>query len=337
MFHRHPPRGFTLVELLIVAALIGLLVALLLPAIQAATEAARRSQCQSNLGQLIVAVHNYEMAHGVYPPGSLESQGPILNWPKGYHHSWLVQLLPYIEHHSTQKQVDFVAGVYDASNVPVRSMTLDLLHCPSDTLLRGRSNYAGVHHDRESAIDRDNSGVFFLNSRVRQADVTDGVSQTMFLGEKMLDSSDLGWMSGTRATLRNTAWATGTPAAPAAVPPTFELNEHGLPELSPQMESTLLQYRGPNAVQYSIDGSDGSDGSDVAAGRLDSSGNLKANSRINPALLHVGGFSGAHPGGSQYAFGDGSVQFLSNTIDPPTYQRLGNRHDGRLLDPGKYR
>ncbi|MGH7140958.1 MAG: DUF1559 domain-containing protein, partial [Pirellulales bacterium] len=96
-FHKGSRRGFTLVELLVVIAIIGILIALLLPAVQAARETARRHSCMNNLCQLIIATQNYAAAHGVLPPGSIEAAGPVRNQPVGYHISWVAQILPFIE------------------------------------------------------------------------------------------------------------------------------------------------------------------------------------------------------------------------------------------------
>src|SRR3954451_14542119 len=92
--------GFTLIELLVVIAIISVLIALLLPAVQAAREAARRVQCVNNLMQLGIALHNYESSYEMLPPGSVNPTGPIVNLPRGYHVSWMVQLLPFIEQKS---------------------------------------------------------------------------------------------------------------------------------------------------------------------------------------------------------------------------------------------
>ena len=89
--------GFTLVELLVVIAIIGILVALLLPAIQAAREAARRTSCLNNVMQLGLAVHNYEFNFETLPPGVTDTKGPIRNEPQGHHVSWIVQILPFME------------------------------------------------------------------------------------------------------------------------------------------------------------------------------------------------------------------------------------------------
>jgi hypothetical protein len=138
-------------------------------------------------------------------------------------------------------------------------------------------NYAACHHDVEAPIDQDNNGVMFLNSAVPIRDISDGTTHTIFVGEKAIEEDDLGWMSGTRATLRNTG---------------------GNPNLN-------MPVRG------AIDG-----GPAQAAG---------------DPLLYVGGFSSYHPGGAQFMIGDGSVRFISETIDQLVYQQLGNRADGKLM------
>ena len=88
--------GFTFVELIFVWRLSPCLIALLLPAVQSAREAARRAQCSNNLMQLGIALGSYASTHSVLPPGVVNDTGPIENLPRGYHHSWVVQILPFI-------------------------------------------------------------------------------------------------------------------------------------------------------------------------------------------------------------------------------------------------
>ncbi len=198
--------GFTLIELLVVIAIIAVLVALLLPAVQQAREAARRTQCKNNLMQIALALHNYEMSYERLPPGSVDPNRPIRNEPKGYHFGWLMQVLPYLDQANTYQHFNSAVSLYDPANDAPRKVMISVLLCPSNWNNRGGTgitNYAGCHHDVEAPIDIDNNGVLFLNSSIRHRDVRDGVSNTIFVGEHTDGTSDLGWASGTKATLRN--------------------------------------------------------------------------------------------------------------------------------------
>ncbi|HTI51905.1 MAG TPA: DUF1559 domain-containing protein, partial [Planctomycetaceae bacterium] len=135
-----------------VIAIIGVLVALLLPAVQQAREAARRTQCKNNLMQLGLALHNYEMAYERLPPGSVNTTGPIRSEEKGYHMSWMVQILPYIDQLVVYEHFDFDAGAYDEKNKEPRSAHIPTYVCPSRARGAnvGAHDYGGCHHDVEA-------------------------------------------------------------------------------------------------------------------------------------------------------------------------------------------
>ncbi len=198
--------AFTLVELLVVIAIIGILVSLLLPAVQNARESARRVSCENKLAQLANAMQQYLAANETLPSGTVANSGPIENLPQGLDQSWTIFLLPYLDELVAFEKIDLTASVYDKGQASVRDHPIPVLICPSDwsTNPLPSSNYAGCHHHLESPIDTDNLGVLFLNSHIGRADITDGQRYTFLLGEKKGEPTDLGWLSGTRATLRNT-------------------------------------------------------------------------------------------------------------------------------------
>ncbi len=314
--------GFTYLEMVVVIAIIGVLVALLLPAVQAAREAARRMACGNHLEQLILAVQQYEAAHGVYPPGTIADQGPILNVPQGYHHGWISQILPYLEQEVVARNIDRRASVYGPANRDPRRADIEVLRCPSSPAGGvGYSDYAAVHHDREAPIDVDNNGVFFLNSAIRYDDVVDGVSNTIFLGEKATVRGDLGWMSGTRATLRNFGvfggggWGWGNA-------PRLPWTGDGPPP-DAASESGPREMLNDQALKEALFQAAESDTSLLPEQRVQVPQDMR---------LAVGGFSSVHPGGAQFARGDGSVRFVAETIDIQVRWQLANRADRRLDD-----
>lgn len=328
MKNRH--KGFTLVELLVVIAIIGILVALLLPAIQAAREAARRTECGQHLSQLIVAIHNYEMAWDAYPSGTIEKQGPIQNHAHGYHHGWLIGLLPYMEQKNAYQHIDRTVGVYHKKNAPVRQLTIGTLICPSQAAaVKGYTSYAGVHHDVEAPIDTSNNGVFFLNSRITYDDITDGSAYTLFVGEKIIEPGDLGWMSGTRATLRNTGLGPNVSG--------FQGGRANWAR-NPVVDENLWAESGGMSSGYDM-GMGSEEFGESMEQEPDAELASEASKDGGPAgpppkgpVLPVGDFGSMHPGGSQFALGDGRVNFLSEDMSLQVYQQLGHRADGKLLD-----
>jgi prepilin-type N-terminal cleavage/methylation domain-containing protein len=127
---RKPLRGFTLVELLVVIAIIGILIALLLPAVQAAREAARRTQCTNNLKQIGLGLQNYHDVYGGFPPGNV-THGACCGVKS--HMVWTVAVLPFMEQANLQDKVDLNKPIEDAANAFIQAQDLAAYNCPSDT------------------------------------------------------------------------------------------------------------------------------------------------------------------------------------------------------------
>ena len=303
--------AYTLIEVMFVAMFVGFLVALLLPAVQAAREAARRWQCSLQLQNLIVAIHHYEMQQSRLPSGVVDKVGPIRQAPIGYHHNWISAILPYLEEKNLHSAIDFSAGVYDPPNVTVRQMVLPMLICPSvgSTSTTGPyTSYAGNYHHKSAPIDVNNTGVFFLNSRLRQDDILDGTSNTIYLMEKPIDDLDFGWMSGTFASLRTGEGMLRAGTAPSRRP------LPGMPD-----------YRLPIDVKLQ----DGEYPVDIFVASKNYSGNNTV-----PIVLISTIAGSPHPGGAQFAYGDGRVGFISRSMTG-TMEELCHRQDGRMPQSDK--
>lgn len=300
-------RGFTLIELMAVLAIITMLVGLLSPVVVRARESARRMQCQNHLMQIGLALNNYANTHGVLPPGTSNATGPIVSKENvaSYHMSWIVQILPFLEQSTAFQHIDFSSSVYSPENLPLRPRTVAILLCPSDSGQKHGStgaaitNYCGIHNDVEAPIDVNQNGVLFLNSAIRHDQITDGGSNTIFVGEVLSQrGTELGWMAGTRSSLRNVAIQTAAPEASQTV----GYKRHPFPISAPG---------GVIYPAYTI--------------------RDEPNSPTGGTEF-VGGFSSAHTSGFQVVFGDGCVRHLSTNVDALLLRNLAHRADGEMLD-----
>ena len=326
--------AFTLVELLVVIAIIGILIALLLPAVQAAREAARRMQCTNNLKQVGLALLNYESGFGVLPPGGLEMSSGVT-----YGTSWWVRILPYIEANTTADQFDFSQGGWLGYNskaaAAFRDVQFPFMYCPSSTLPRKVLNpevgqvgydqnvqsatYAGI----SGAADGNASNVFSATEiptftttgwgstggvlieyrAVKIDEVTDGTSNTIAVGEQSDYLSPRGNVPST--------WTASS--SPCEFGDCRSDCGHGFP-MGPAPESGSdrrtfnltcvyhpINYK--SATGYGIPN------------------NCGPNSPIQSV----------HPGGANVALADGSVRMLSETLDMRTLRCLATRNDGQPI------
>ena len=204
-------RAFTLVEVLVVIAIIGILIALLLPAVQSAREAARRMQCSNNLKQLALAAHNYHGALGCFPPGFMVRGVTGNNTPGGW--AWGVFLMSYIEQSPLQDKLSptkykLEQVINDPALLPMLQADLTVFRCPSSligplrthqgtpnpkvasanyTCCRGFYNYSAATY-----LTKRNNGLFYGESATRIEDVTDGTSNTFAVGERTAFGANLG-------------------------------------------------------------------------------------------------------------------------------------------------
>ena len=300
--------GFTLIELLVVIGIIGLLVALLLPAVQAARESGRRSHCLNNLKQLGLALHSYADAHGRLPPASTsavdEGVWSYANNPKVHLHSWASLVLPYLEDSSLKGTIDYRISSLAPGNRRAAATVVPILRCPSfeggdytrqekyleiDQAFAIR-NYVALGATTVGKLwgpgsdgKRRPDGTIYYQSDTRLKDVTDGLAHTVLIGETREQDVAV-WIDGTGAA------AVGRPFTVDNVP-------------SYAADATCLKHEPYYAWGDSVDSID---------------------CRYGPSSQHAGVVA--------HLLGDGSARFLSDTIAPAAYDARVTRAGGEVQE-----
>ncbi len=306
-------RGFTLIELLVVIAIIAILVALLLPAVQQAREAARRTQCKNNLKQIGLAIHNYHDAYGCIPIADVNGAvNPI---------SAHARLLPQLEQNALYNLVDFNVPYDHVNNTIPRMTELAVFRCPSDptplpAAVGGRNNYywnAGsgvVMYTSGGAGQPDPNGVIFHNRRYRFNDITDGLSNTAAMSEKLTGDGNNGISSPRTDTYRPGTYPSNADEA------TQQCNATDVTTLTTQGYSNvggpwLQQYHSTNQYNHGLPPNGRS--CMYPPGRIATTANSQ------------------HVGGVHLMLCDGSVRFISENLDLRIWRNLGSINGGEVL------
>ena len=329
--HATARLAFTLIELLVVIAIIGILIALLLPAVQGAREAARRNQCRNNLKQVGLALHNYHDTAKLFP-NLMYPTADFLPWSWGGHSAHSM-LLPYLDLRPLYDHLDFSTSVLDMGPNEAAGLTkVPVLRCASDldTDPDPGMNYAfcsgtniGFSGDGRFLTQQEQNGVITGTVNVSFNSITDGASNVIAAGEQIAGGAydpvgtlanyhygpntiPAGMPNAFPTTDQINAWGTACAAMPNTSVHVARLWHRGLPG-----ETTFNTLLGPNSPLPNCD---------VHCPEwcvTDGPGLFAARSR--------------HTGGVHIMLADGSVRFVSNSVDMTTWYRLGARDDGATL------
>jgi prepilin-type N-terminal cleavage/methylation domain-containing protein/prepilin-type processing-associated H-X9-DG protein len=328
-------RAFTLVELLVVIAIIGVLVALLLPAVQMAREAARRTQCSNNLKQIGIALQNYHDTLRALPPGRLR----MMEEGKGRCFSAYAHLLPFLEASTLYQQIDFNQSPEDPDNAAALNQTIPYFLCPSDgkKKLQGESavhNYPLSTGTTYPLSPRNPggvrvTGVFYENSPTRFAEITDGLSQTVCVGETVKSEGGPDTWDGVSKT-NGFVLTHGNDNLFAGPELTDYASQcHGAGLKLQQTRGSRWLYGAPGHSMYNHMRGPNDRDVDCRGGIPHSN---KTNALWDRLSLNVAARS-RHPAGVHALFCDGHIEFVSNIIQLSVWQAYGSRDEGESLSP----
>lgn len=299
-------RGFTLVELLVVIAIIGVLVALLLPAVQAAREAARRSQCTNNLKQLSLALHNYETVHNTFPPAGIDSNQM----------SWTVLLLPFFEQQALYDQFNFNKGAWNAFNriTLVQGVRLKAIICP-DLTTKADSYSIFVSTPDESTV----SALHYYAVLGPNGPTAAGANQPY-----LVQGVDAGFGFCAAQGAFGQATVSGPNVTPINNPLRTFTDGTSNTLLLGEMAWPKYLYWRPWTRGYYFD---------TRGTLLYGSRNVKnpINSKFSDPW-NDGSFGSLHPTGAMFSRADASVGFVRQNIDMLSYRALASRDGGEPLN-----
>jgi prepilin-type N-terminal cleavage/methylation domain-containing protein/prepilin-type processing-associated H-X9-DG protein len=336
-------RGFTLIELLVVIAIIGVLVSLLLPAVQSAREAARRAQCTNNLKQIALAVHNYESALGSLPLGTMRNSRTRDGCTTNFLYSWLAYTIPYLEGNAQYNSINFDLVYNSIRNSTGLRLKVNSLLCPTDSpasppaagfIDMAQVSYGGVRGLTENIwygwgtgatapnADRcgviDGEGVFGSNIAYTIAAIRDGTSNTAMIGEMSRFINEPGG-SNFNFGLVTGAFA-GPPWGGSPTPAWGDVRVTSAAYMQPKLNSR--PYR--NAA-----GATSAPACMANPFAFPTLGNPIGFNCIDNAGQF--GFRSLHPGGGNFAFADGSVKFVKETMNINVYRALATRDMGEAI------